>query len=376
MKPNKPAHFFATAPFSVWMHLLWENRGVDRLYVRNAVRVLGKSASLIPLRLAEHIIHGPAIDRIQTDKPPVFVLGYYRSGTTHLHNLLCQDPQFGYVTTFQAAVASFFLFSKSRKWLRSTIELNFPSKRPMDNVSLAPGTPQEEELAVGNTSRFSHLHSLSFPRKSYEYLEKYALMRGLSEDELRQWKHVYMNVLRKASFCHGNKRLALKSPANTGRVAHLLRLFPDAKFVYIARNPLDVVESNMHLYRVYFRADGVTLMQKMTPDNMLDYILHAYTEMTRQYMVDRWLIPPENLAEVRFEDLETNPVGELERIYGNLSIPGWGEVQPGVQSYLQSIKSYEKNKHQKSAEVMEKVNDRLGFIQEEWGYGPYSQSGD
>lgn len=33
---------------------------------------------------------------------PIFILGAYRSGTTHLHNLLAQDPAFAYVTAYNA----------------------------------------------------------------------------------------------------------------------------------------------------------------------------------------------------------------------------------------------------------------------------------
>src|ERR1700722_18204359 len=29
--------------------------------------------------------------------PPIFLLGHWRSGTTHLHNVLSQDPQFGFL---------------------------------------------------------------------------------------------------------------------------------------------------------------------------------------------------------------------------------------------------------------------------------------
>ncbi|MDE0695202.1 MAG: sulfotransferase [Boseongicola sp.] len=368
MDNRPPRHFFATAPFSVWARLLWENRGVDRSHIRNALKVLGKSASLAPLRLVERVIYDRQMDSIHIDKSPVFVLGYYRSGTTHLHNLLCQDPQFGWVTTFQTAVASFFLLAQARVRLRNAIETKFPPTRPMDNVSFAPDTPQEEELAVGNTSRFSHVYSFSFPRRSYDYLEKYALMRGLSEREIRQWNCLYLNVLRKASLFADGKRLVLKSPANTGRAAYLLRLFPDAKFVNIARNPLNVVESNLHLYRTFFRPDSATLMQSATADEMLDYIVHAYAEMTRQYLADRSVIPSGNLAEVRFEDLEADPAGELERIYRDLSLPGWTEARPKVESYLHSINGYKKNRLSASPEVVEMVNGQLGFIQNEWGY--------
>lgn len=80
------------------------------------------------------------------------------------------------------------------------------------------------------------------------------------------------------------------------------------------------------------------------------------------------MIPSGNLAEVRFEDLEADPAGELERIYRDLSLPGWTEARPKVESYLHSINGYKKNRLSASPEVVEMVNGQLGFIQNEWGY--------
>ena len=40
---------------------------------------------------------------------PLFILGHYRSGTTHLHNLLALDPQFAAPTFFQALNPHTFL---------------------------------------------------------------------------------------------------------------------------------------------------------------------------------------------------------------------------------------------------------------------------
>jgi len=37
--------------------------------------------------------------------PPLIVLGIWRSGTTHLHNLLSKDDRFAFPTTYQALVS-------------------------------------------------------------------------------------------------------------------------------------------------------------------------------------------------------------------------------------------------------------------------------
>src|SRR5687768_18104609 len=45
-------------------------------------------------------------------------------------------------------------------------------------------------------------------------------------------------------------RSILKSPPHTCRVPTLLRLFPDARFVHIVRDPYAVYPSTLHLWRI------------------------------------------------------------------------------------------------------------------------------
>ena len=41
-------------------------------------------------------------------------------------------------------------------------------------------------------------------------------------------------------------RLLLKSPCHTGRIRHLLQLYPNAQFVFVHRHPIDVFLSSVH----------------------------------------------------------------------------------------------------------------------------------
>ncbi len=55
-------------------------------------------------------------------------------------------------------------------------------------------------------------------------------------------------MLRKLTVRHGSeKRLVIKSPVHTARVALLLKLFPDAQFIYIHRNPYEVFQSCVNM---------------------------------------------------------------------------------------------------------------------------------
>jgi len=104
-------------------------------------------------------------------------------------------------------------------------------------MHLSLDDPQEEEFAMAETSGYSFYHQWSFPRKGRELFEKYALFRNVPDDEVDQWKNLYVSILKKAAYSHRGKRLIVKNPANSARIKILLELFPHARFIHIYRNP-------------------------------------------------------------------------------------------------------------------------------------------
>lgn len=358
-------HVCSLAPLGVWLRLIADNGGVPPRYWGRLAKVLSISALTAPLRVAERLRYGPSrMARVAIHKSPLYIQGFGRSGTTHLLNLLAQDPGFGFVSTFQALAAPVFL--TGRGWLERLVGRGMPAARPMDNMALSLDLPQEEEVAVANTTHLSWVHHLSFPRRWRTYLEKYSAMR-LTGSEQAQWERAYLDVLRKATLAANGRRLVLKSPTNLGRTVQLLRLFPDAKFIHIVRNPYVVYLSTKHMYRTLlplFRLDD------LEPEEMTRTIFDSYATMTRQFMKDRESIPSGHLAEVRFEDLERDPMAELERIYAELALPGWEQAREPVAEYLQSLSGYSKNPYQCGQETIDLVDREWGFAVKEWGYRP------
>ena len=353
------------APLGVWLRVIADNGGVPPRYWGKLAGVLAISALTAPLRVAERLCYGPSrMARVSIDEPPLYIQGSGRSGTTHLLNLLARDPGFGTVSTFQAIAAPAFLIGRGR--LERTIARGVPATRPMDNMAVSLELPQEEEVALANTSHLSWIHHLSFPRRAKAYLEKYATMR-LTGPELARWERAYLDVLRKATLVAGGRRLLLKSPTNLGRTGELLRLFPDAKFIHIVRNPYVVYVSMTHLYR---RVLPMWQLDDVEPEDVAATILDSYAAMMRQFMEDRASIPKGHLAEVRFEDLERAPMAELARLYSELALPGWERARKPIAEYLATLSGYRKNVHRIDPETIDVVNRNWGFAVEAWGYRP------
>ena len=357
------AHANTMAPLGTWIRVLWENGGVSPAYWGRLSRIVAVTTLAVPLRLAERLRFGGAVARTKIDLAPVFVLGVARSGTTHLQNLLSKDPQFGVVSTFQAAVPTFCLTGGVR--LKGLMARLTPAQRPMDRMRISMDLPQEEEVALSNASPLSAVYALSFPRRAQAIYEKYSFMRGLSDRDLERWERAYLQVLRKATLLSGGRRLLLKSPVNTGRIPHLLRLFPEARFVCIVRNPYVVHPSLVHL----FRSVVPTHQLHSVADRALVDLAVAHQRGTlRQYLKDRALIPQGRLVELRFENLEQAPEASLERVYGALRMSGWETARPGVRDYVRSLADYRKNRYEIDTDTVDLVRRECGFALKAWNY--------
>ena len=359
----------AFAPLHVWARLLAECGGAAPEHRRRLRRSLMASALFAPWRLAEHPLYALRVARTPIDPSPVFVLGLPRSGTTHLHNIMANDPRLGTLTQVQAVAPSLFL---AAGWLVRRIldgqEAEGANKRSFDNVTYSSDSPQEEEVAMANLTHRSVMHIITYPQHHRYLHHRYATLEALSPRELAHWDRLYLTILRKATWAAGGRRLVLKSPINIVRIPHLLRLFPQARFVHIVRNPYTIYPSLMNFHTKSFaaRAIGAIPDPEQTRLNVED----LYAQMARKYLQDKSLIPADRFVEVRYEDLSREPLPQLERIYAQLDLPGWDDARAPMAAYLDGLKDYRKNKYPEDPAVIERVGRCWKFAAEAWGYAP------
>ena len=105
------------------------------------------------------------------------------------------------------------------------------------------------------------------------------------------------------------------------------------------------------------------------PGDFSDFVITKYKALMEQYLKDRTLIPEGNLAEVKYEDLISDPLGEMERIYAALGLSGWenGGKQAMVE-YLSTLSDFRKNTFEPDHAAMERISQAWRFAFEEWNY--------
>jgi hypothetical protein len=341
-----------------------------RLLPEVDVRLSGRVALMVaasvaaaPLALAESATFGRKL-RDTTVQPPIFIVGHWRSGTTHLHNLLSQDPMFGYLTMYQAMAPDCSLVGDP--WLRQLLSLVMPARRPMDEMDWPLDAPQEEEIALGKVLPWSFYNQFLFPRRARELFDKYVLFSGVAPHDIEEWKRQYLRILKVASLHAGGKRLVLKNPVNTARMGLLCEMFAPAQFIHIHRDPYDVFSSTRNLHR---KVLAFSALQRVSHAELDETVLHLYEAMMRHYFKEKERIPGHQLIDVRYDELVQRPLEVMEKLYAQLGYDHFAQARPRIEAYLQSLRGYKKNSFSAlTREETARIESRWDFAFAALGY--------
>ena len=345
-----------------WWALLRRHRfAIDLRHLPRALVQTALSAANSAGARLERLRFGRRIDATPVPAP-LFILGHYRSGTTHLHNLLAQDPQFAAPTFFQALNPHTFLTNEG--FAAPLADRLIVRRRYQDEMALGAGVPSEDEFALCVMTGLSPYMDWYFPGDGAVY-DRYLTFREATDGEVVRWENALTLFLKKLTLRHG-RPLVLKSPPHTARIRLLLGLFPDARFVHIHRDPYVVFRSTRHMIRA---VQPLYHLREGPIQDGDDRILSVYNEMYDVYFEERGLIPDGRLCEVSYEDLERDPVGVVGSVYESLGLTGFEAFRPRLEGYLATIDGYRKNRLDELPESLRRrIAHEWGRSFDEWGY--------
>jgi len=317
-----------------------------------------------PFRWFQNILYKRRIKSVNLQKnSPVFVIGHWRSGTTHLHYLLCQDQRFSFLEAFQA----FFFRTAlvSRTFMKPILNRVMPKTRPQDNIEINANAPTEEEHSLTNLTHRSGMQSFFFPR-NITYFNEYNLFET-SNTNVEKWKKSYNHMLKEISYYNGSdKRLLLKNPHNTARIEKLQELYPNAKFIFIHRNPYEVYNSTVHLYKSTITSQ---FLQDFSENEIEERVLYCYEKTMKAYLKQKRAIHPSKIIEVSYDDLSKEPLACLKTIYEQLDLGDFSKVHLKFEEYISKQENYKKNTFtQIKDEIKPQIQSRWKFAFDEWNY--------
>lgn len=240
-----------------------EFSAVNELHKNDPSRPLEKAKTyLAELRNSRKLVTKPWLSTWSPPhrfpgKTPVFLVGFPRSGTTLLDTLLMGHP-----------------------------EVEVLEERP---------TIKAVEVALGDMERLASLKSTQI-------------------DELRA---VYFNEARRWTPLKPGKWLVDKSPLYLNKVPYIIRLFPEARFIFSVRHPMDVLLS---CFMTNFRLNAAmsNFLSLETAGDLYDETL-AYWEQSVA------LIRPDIIT-LQYETLIADKAGEVRRLFEWLGISWQDDV--------------------------------------------------
>jgi hypothetical protein len=111
-------------------------------------------------------------------------------------------------------------------------------------------------------------------------------------------------------------------------------------------------------------------MQRSTLlDDVVDRAIRQFKEVYEVFFEERGMIPTGRFHEVKFENLEADPIGQVRGIYEALSLPDFQVVEPVLKRHVESLSGYQKNTFpQMSPELRTRIAREWRRNFEEWGY--------
>ncbi len=297
------------------------------------------------LRVEDYIARHPAVTQISVSRP-IFVLGFPRTGTTLLQNLLALDD--GYRTLkfweLQSPAPVHPNREKDRKKrildAHRTLQIAYlvaPEQRTIHEIQAE--SPEECwplfscSSAVLNYDLVSGLTDYGAWLMDYDMTEAYAY---------------YRRILQVLSHNEPEARFLLKCPEHLWFIDALLAVFPDARIIWTHRDPVASVASYCSLislgYRMlYGRIDPIALGRHIE-ERFLQGVNRAMDARDRSGKEDQFF-------DVDFQTLVRDPAKVVRDIKAWADMPHDNASEARIDAWLESERADKRGAHVYSAEL-------------------------
>ena len=254
----------------------------------------------------------------------VFIQGFWRAGTTLLHELLAEIPRCAAPRTWQCMDPSAMLapFIRHRE--------DQAMQRPMDQVMISAFSPQEDEFALMAMGIPSVYRGFLDPRRLPELVcltePEYWL------DATSQWWKTLEAFL---VWCQepGRDRIIVKNPCHLFRAYGLAAHFPKARSVWILRDPADLWRSNLKMWRAMIERYSLWIVQNRELEYFLEAALKGYAKLLEDLHCKGCF---RHQPVCSYDALTNDPAAILPALVDRLGLGQWSDLDVSMQARLLS----------------------------------------
>ena len=303
--------------------------------------------------------------RFQKVSNPIFIIANPRSGTTFLHRLMCLDEnKYNYTLMYHTIFSSISLIKLIRSvawidkrvggllhrligWIDSKV---FGGWKDIHPTGLAQS---EEDEGMYIFPMISTAICLICPfMQEFKYL---TIPDELPIGVKNRLKKYYKSSIKRFMYATGKHKILLSKNVNSiGRIKTILEVFPDARIVYLVRDPRKAVPSFISMFAAPWKLHSPDLEQNGREYRALGEIA---IDFFKYFQRIKPTLTEENLLVVRYEQLVENPIRIIEGIYRRFNLPLTPNFREALIEETSKARSY-RSKHSYSLE-------QYGFTEDE-----------
>ncbi len=292
------------------------------------------------LRLDDLLFPG---HKTQPIEKPLFILGNLRSGSTFLHRLLSRDSEtFTSLTIWDIYLApsvtqkkiTQFVARLDNKFLGGFLHraLRAFDRRTLGKFKIHPISffqPEEDENIL------LHIWDSFWVTFLFPFMDEFPNYRHFDEavppKHKRRIMTFYKSMLQRHMYATGKKYYVAKAPAFSAKIETIEEFFPDARIIYLARNPLDMLPSTVSWINYARGVFNKSQVKYQYIDEILDFTRHWYAHPL-QYLDSH---PSPRHLILNYDDLIQRPEHVLHFFYEQFGYPD----KPGLERIVdQAVK--------------------------------------
>jgi hypothetical protein len=251
----------------------------------------------------------------------IFIQGFWRSGTTLAHELLAALPVCAAPQTWQCMDPCALLVPKVQPGNAVAVQ------RPMDQVMVSARSPQEDEFALLAMGVPSVYRGFVDPRRLPELTKLVDPHYWTENSDWLEPLQAFLAWCRDASKPH----LVVKSPNHIFRTPALARHFPEARFVWMLRDPEDLWGSNRKMWNAMIERYSLWNRRAGELELFLETALQSYADLLESLLADGSF---RSQAAVGYEAFVANPHFHLPVLIDHLGLGPWHKLDRAMQSAL------------------------------------------
>lgn len=296
-------------------------------FARVYARAVATRAVVNRIEIERHLAAHPEIEQIPVRRP-VFIVGFPRTGTTLLQNLLSQEPG-------ARALPFWELTNPTPRHADPDKDIARRRARTGRDLSVAnlvaPEMNQVHDIGVDTAEECWSLMANTFSVLNYDLAHgAHRFGDWLLEQDL-SWAYAeYKRMLQIALHREAANTLVLKCPEHLWFLDSLLNVFPDACVVWTHRDPIKSVASYCSMVTLSRRAD----FGHVDAPALGAHIQRRFAQGIARATAVRARTSPDRFFDVNFEDLTADPLGTVQQIRAHFDLPATDAGLQNVRAWL------------------------------------------